>query len=206
MCAVKKQRKHEGGRLGEPECFNGRGLRGVALNQGSSFLLNPLDGLIAINNFSPALATNSKVALKKAASLSSKGIQLLLVSLAILSCGLNSPLIQLAAWIKMIPSELIATGSLSQAVENTFDGQHPCKMCEMASAFREMEEGQPSEESPLLPPTPSAPKKAMPLFCKAMDVRVWLPAPSSTCGDFHEPLCNRGSTRGEPLVPPPQVA
>lgn len=135
----------------------------------------------------------------------SKGLQLLLVSLAFLSCGLNSSLIQLVAWFKMVPSELIATGSLSQAVENTLDGQHPCELCKVASAFREIEKGEKESESPLVPPTSSTPKKSVPLFCK-VDLPVWLPTPSSLGSCFLEPLLGEELTRGEPAVPPPQMS
>lgn len=134
-----------------------------------------------------------------------KGLQVLLVTLAILSCGLNSSLLQLAAWIKMIPSELIATGSLSQAVENTFDGEHPCELCKIASAFREMEEGERESEEPAAPSSPSKPKEILPLVC-VTDFPAWASVRGGSAVCFHEPLAGAGLTRGEPASPPPRLS
>ncbi len=37
----------------------------------------------------------------------------------------------------MLPAQFAKTGSVSAAVENTFDGKHPCAMCKTAEALRE---------------------------------------------------------------------
>ena len=47
----------------------------------------------------------------------------------VLSIGLHWAFIQSAAWVTMLVTYTAETGSLSQAVEDTFDGSHPCKLC-----------------------------------------------------------------------------
>ena len=67
-----------------------------------------------------------------------------MVVLLILSLGVGTIVIQVLGWATMLPAQLAKTGSVSQAVENTFDGDHACAMCEIAAAKREAEQ-QPSE-------------------------------------------------------------
>lgn len=62
--------------------------------------------------------------------------------LLILSLGVGSIIIQVLGWATMLPAQLAQTGSVSQAVENTFDGEHACPMCKIASAKRETEQQQ----------------------------------------------------------------
>lgn len=37
----------------------------------------------------------------------------------------------------MLPTQLIETQSMTEAIENTFDGRHPCELCEVAKQMRE---------------------------------------------------------------------
>ncbi len=48
----------------------------------------------------------------------------------------------------MIPTQLKETGSLSQAVENTFDGDHPCGFCHAAEKLQLEESPEPDSPSP----------------------------------------------------------
>jgi len=53
--------------------------------------------------------------------------------------GLCSVMVQTLAWANMLPAQIIATGSVSEAVEKTFSGEHPCSFCELAEAIRDNE-------------------------------------------------------------------
>lgn len=64
---------------------------------------------------------------------------LLIVSI-VLSIGMGSTVIQVIAWATMLPAQLAETGSVKQAVSNTFDGKHACSMCKIAEAQREAEQ------------------------------------------------------------------
>jgi len=46
------------------------------------------------------------------------------------------------AWVNMV-HDFSKTGSLTQAVEKTFDGQHPCPLCKKIAAQRAHEEKSP---------------------------------------------------------------
>ena len=71
----------------------------------------------------------------------------LLVVALVLSLGVGTTVIQVVAWATMIPTQLAQTGSITEAVANTFDGEHACPMCDLAAAKRESEET-PSPKSP----------------------------------------------------------
>ena len=64
----------------------------------------------------------------------------LLVVALVLSLGLGSTVLQVIAWATMLPAQFAETGSVTEAVSNTFDGEHACSMCEMADAQRELEQ------------------------------------------------------------------
>ena len=51
-------------------------------------------------------------------------------------------LLQGVAWVTMV-HDFSKSGSLSQAVEKTFDGQHPCPLCQKLSKARAAEEKAP---------------------------------------------------------------
>jgi len=77
-------------------------------------------------------------------SLLSRGVfavlKIVLVLMVCLSCGLGSSLVQLVAWAGMFTEEIEQTNSVTQALENTFDGEHKCSMCEIAAGIREAEQ------------------------------------------------------------------
>ncbi len=74
----------------------------------------------------------------------------ILVIAILLSCGLGSSLVQIVAWATMIPDQLDKTGNIVAAIENTFDGNHPCPMCKLAAELRpaEQEPEQPGSDKP----------------------------------------------------------
>ena len=51
-------------------------------------------------------------------------------------------LLQGVAWVTMV-RDFSKSGSLSQAVEKTFDGQHPCPLCQKLAKARAAEEKAP---------------------------------------------------------------
>ena len=54
----------------------------------------------------------------------------------------------------MIPTKYVESGSMSQAIDETFSGDYPCKMCELAARKRV------AEQNPLSPTAPSSEKKS----------------------------------------------
>src|SRR5215469_12912704 len=52
--------------------------------------------------------------------------------------GTHWVLLQSVAWTTMLADNL-RTGSLVEAVEKTFDGQHPCSLCKRISAGKKSE-------------------------------------------------------------------
>jgi hypothetical protein len=48
------------------------------------------------------------------------------------SIGLHTVVIQSAAWAGMLVSYSMKSGSIVQAVSDTFDGEHPCELCKLA--------------------------------------------------------------------------
>lgn len=71
-------------------------------------------------------------------------LQLIGVTLVCLSLGLHWIVLQSVAWTTMV-IERSCSGSLSDALSTTFDGQHPCKLC------RVVQEGQSAEDSSGIP-------------------------------------------------------
>ena len=60
-----------------------------------------------------------------------------------LSAGGHMALLQGVAWATMI-RDYSHTGSVTAAVEKTFDGKHPCAMCKKIAAQRSHEEKSPA--------------------------------------------------------------
>jgi hypothetical protein len=59
----------------------------------------------------------------------------LVVLSLVLTTGLHWAALQTVAWTAMFASHL-RSGSLSQAVDNTFDGRHPCCLCKAIAAAK----------------------------------------------------------------------
>ncbi len=71
--------------------------------------------------------------------------QWLLIGMLLVSMGGHLALLQTVAWSKMLV-DFSSNQSLTQAVEKTFDGAHPCELCKVVRQTKEKEE----KESPLL--------------------------------------------------------
>ncbi len=81
-------------------------------------------------------------------------MKVILLLVVLLGCGAFSVLVQTFGWLTMIPTQLQETGSLTQAVSNTFDGEHPCEFCHVAERLRDLETPPPfspnsGQEAPL---------------------------------------------------------
>jgi hypothetical protein len=106
------------------------------------------------------------------------------------SIGLHWPLLQSVAWTTMLARNLSQT-SLSDAVQLTFDGQHPCALCKAIAA------GKKSEKKPELLPVN---KKVE--FCYSA-ARFIFAAPA-TYWEVGWPAGAMTSLDRTPPVPPPK--
>jgi hypothetical protein len=121
----------------------------------------------------------------------------LVVMALCLSIGLHWVALQSAAWVGMAVTYSMETGSLSQGLSETFDGEHPCPLCKMVELGKETE-NQSSDDK-------SAPTKVkevkltlvfaeIPRFVFAkFPAQVWITT-SITADSRHE----------RPVTPPPQ--
>ena len=66
----------------------------------------------------------------------------------LLTYGGGSAAVQGLAWVTMIPTQVISTGSLEDGLKNTFNGEHACSLCALASDLRDNEEDIPSPDQP----------------------------------------------------------
>ena len=84
--------------------------------------------------------------------------------------GLHWIALQSVAWTTMLVTNAKQTESVSQAVAQTFDGNHPCDLCKRISSTQH------SQKKPEAQPVPSKPD----LICVARFVRIIPPFQ-----DFH---------------------
>jgi hypothetical protein len=55
--------------------------------------------------------------------------QILVVAALVVSIGLHWAVLQSAAWVGMAVAYSVEKGSLSEGLSDTFDGNHPCRLC-----------------------------------------------------------------------------
>ncbi len=65
-------------------------------------------------------------------------VQSIAALLVCLTLGLHWAALQTVAWTAMVV-ERAQTASLSEALQTTFDGQHPCKLCKVVRAGKSSE-------------------------------------------------------------------
>ena len=130
---------------------------------------------------------------------------LVLAALAIFSiAGGHWAVLQTVAWAEMLRDYTQKTGSVAVAVEQTFDGAHPCELClRIASAKQQEGKAQSDKQKPASGQKVAKAQKidkALPL-----DI-ILLPAWTIVAGlrwDARDPL--GGSPRAEqPPTPPPR--
>lgn len=73
--------------------------------------------------------------------MSARPLKLPVVLALMVSIGLHWALLQSVAWVGMVVS-YSQTGPLSAAIEKTFDGQHPCKLCHFVKEGQQQEKKQ----------------------------------------------------------------
>ncbi len=103
--------------------------------------------------------------------------------------GTHWVLLQSVAWTSMLADNL-RTRSLSEAVQRTFDGKHPCPLC------KQIAKGRQDEKKGEFPP------KLKKLDCSFLFTSIILTTPS----DYYEvsvPLTPLDGLTHAPPVPPP---
>lgn len=128
---------------------------------------------------------------------------LLCVALALFSmAGGHLAAWQTIAWAKMLRDSAERTGSLAVAVEQTFDGQHPCELCLQIAAVKG-QEGKAQKDATRAPQIGKAEKND-----KATLPELNLP-PARTVvarGGWPSPSFLAGPSRREqPPTPPPRA-
>lgn len=74
--------------------------------------------------------------------------RLLLVAALMLSIGLHWAVMQSAAWVGMTVAYTVKTGSVTQGLSDTFDGEHPCALCHMVEAGTQEDPASQDSKSP----------------------------------------------------------
>ncbi len=69
----------------------------------------------------------------------SRFLQSIAALLVCLTLGLHWAALQTVAWTAMVV-ERTQTASLGEALQTTFDGQHPCKLCKLVRAGKSSEQ------------------------------------------------------------------
>ena len=121
------------------------------------------------------------------------GAALALFSIA----GGHWAVLQSVAWVAMLHDYSQQTGSIAVAVEQTFDGQHPCELCQKIQAVKAKERRE----------TPPAPGMQDDAKVKALVAASVLPAFVRTTGNvcFPRAVFAAGVSRAEqPPTPPPR--
>lgn len=117
--------------------------------------------------------------------------RILLVAALMISIGAQWAVLQSAAWLGMAVTYTVKEGSLSEGLSQTFDGDHPCPLCNL------VEEGQKKEQKL---PTKKAEAK-MQLLLTVRSVVLMPPAPTYLPRAAQETASARFE---EPTVPPPR--
>lgn len=69
-----------------------------------------------------------------------------LVIAVLTSYGGGSALLQSFAWLTMLPEKIALSGSIEGGITQTFNGENPCSLCELAKNIREKEKPNPDPE------------------------------------------------------------
>ena len=119
--------------------------------------------------------------------------KIFVVTAVIFSIGLHWNFLQVVAWGSMLV-RYAQDASLSEAVEKTFDGEHPCCMCKAIEKGKQEERKLPQQKQD---------ERKLELFCIARPARIVPPFVAFTLPAFRD--------RGEllpaaPPLPPPRAA
>lgn len=114
------------------------------------------------------------------------------IAALMLSIGLHWTVLQSAAWVGMIVS-YAQDGDVSEAIEKTFDGQHPCALCKLVEQGTAKEK-QPQKKAPV--------SKKLDMTLVAVE-RIAVPPPGHP--DFVVLSERPAQRRPSPSVPPPRA-
>ena len=108
--------------------------------------------------------------------------------------GLPQGLLQTVAWGWMITSYSQESG-LGEGLRKTFDGQHPCSLCERIAQTR-----------PDSTPTTLSALSALPAdFLWVLDTVTGQISNSREVSHFSSTACLTGAGRASPVLPPPRA-
>ncbi|MBI3416429.1 MAG: hypothetical protein HY043_14130 [Verrucomicrobia bacterium] len=120
--------------------------------------------------------------------------QLLVVGALVMSIGAHWAALQSVAWVGMVIS-YSQNSTLTEAVQKTFDGQHPCKLCKFVSEGKKSEHKQTVVKTEtkldfffascgpiLFPPIAPAPNFASPRLVSARNASPPTPPPKHLLG------------------------
>ncbi len=118
----------------------------------------------------------------------------LLIAALMVSIGAQWAVLQSAAWVGMAVSYSIHEGSVSEGLSKTFDGQHPCALCDVVTKGKGSEKKDPAQ---------GVIKMKMGLFCQAhLIFEAATVGPQFNRAEDEAGLCRQLS----PPVPPPRDA
>ncbi|MDB6075672.1 MAG: hypothetical protein JWO89_3312 [Verrucomicrobiaceae bacterium] len=110
------------------------------------------------------------------------------------SIGAQWAVLQSAAWVGMAVSYSLHEGSVTEGLSKTFDGQHPCALCDVVTKGKGSEKKDPAH---------GVIKMKMVLFCSAPLLFEAVPAePSFTRAEDEAALRRQFA----PPLPPPRSA
>jgi len=101
----------------------------------------------------------------------------------------------------MLPTKLVESGSISEAVQDTFSGEYPCEMCELAALKRSVEQKQ---STPIPGSSEKKSDKASPLISFiSKAICIYPPKRDKFPNTQHFPRLNSLAT--SPETPPPDT-
>jgi hypothetical protein len=118
------------------------------------------------------------------------------VAVLMLSLGLHWTVLQSAAWVGMMVS-YSRGGGIGEALEKTFDGEHPCLLCKLVEAGAASDEDEGGNQ------TASPNVKKIDLALPWVDKIIFAQPGADDFGSLDVRAIARA---GEPSVPPPRVA
>ena len=120
----------------------------------------------------------------------------IVVLFSCLSLGLHWGAMQMLGWVSMTV-EFARTAPISEALEKTFDGEHPCALC-LAVQHRAM----PADEH--APEKPKAKMDLKPLVISLWEVPVFLIPSASGIASWPAIHFPASGLKDRPPVPPPR--
>lgn len=81
-------------------------------------------------------------------SLLNAQFRVLVLLVVLFFSGVGGVIVQTIGWATMLPKQFSQTGSIVQAVENTFDGDHQCELCRVAAKLHQASEGSSDHSTP----------------------------------------------------------